>query len=58
MTKDAFDRWCEWVEKPLDSPLTIPALLHDAITRLPPEQQRDRAAVNEAASLLNPDAMR
>jgi hypothetical protein len=25
MAKDAFDRWWEWVEKPADSPLTIPA---------------------------------
>jgi hypothetical protein len=23
--KDAFDLWWEWAEKPLDSPLTIPA---------------------------------
>ena len=28
MAKDAFDRWWEWVEKPADSPLTIPAYLH------------------------------
>ena len=25
MAKDAFDQWWEWVEKPADSPLTIPA---------------------------------
>jgi hypothetical protein len=30
VAKDAFDRWWEWVEKPVDSPLTIPAHLHDA----------------------------
>ena len=34
MAKDAFDRWWEWVEKPADSPLTIPAYLHDAEMRL------------------------
>jgi hypothetical protein len=37
MAKDAFDRWWEWVEKPADSPLTIPADLHDAVMQLPPE---------------------
>jgi hypothetical protein len=35
MAKDAFDRWWEWVEKPVDSPLTIPAYLHDAVMQLP-----------------------
>jgi|HubBroStandDraft_5_1064220.scaffolds.fasta_scaffold06097_6 hypothetical protein len=24
MVKDAFDRWCEWVERPPGSDLTIP----------------------------------
>jgi hypothetical protein len=42
MAKDAFDRWWEWVEKPADSPLTIPAYLHDAVMRLPPEERLNR----------------
>jgi len=29
--KDAFDRWWEWAEKPLDSPLTIPAEMHEPV---------------------------
>jgi hypothetical protein len=36
MTKDAFDRRWEWVEKPADSSLKIPAYLHDAVMQLPP----------------------
>jgi hypothetical protein len=46
--KDAFDRWWEWAEKPLDSMLMIPAELHDAVMALSPEDRRDRAKVNEA----------
>ena len=30
---DAFDRWWQWAQKPLDSPLTIPADIHHAVTR-------------------------
>jgi hypothetical protein len=45
---DDFDRWWQWAEKPLDSPLTIPAELHHAVTRLPPQDRRDRIKVNEA----------
>jgi hypothetical protein len=37
--KDAFDRWWEWVEKPADSALTVPAHFHDAIIKLSPEQR-------------------
>ena len=40
----------EWAEKPLDSLLTIPAELHDAVMSLPPEDRLDRAKVNEAAA--------
>jgi hypothetical protein len=58
MVKDAFDRWREWVEKPTDSALTIPAHFHDAITKLSPEQRRDRTAVNEAVRFADPDAQR
>jgi hypothetical protein len=33
--KDAFDlRWA-WADKPLDSPLTIDAEIHDAVMALP-----------------------
>ncbi len=42
---DAFDRFWEWAEKPLDSPLTIPAELHRAVMELSPEDRRDRAKV-------------
>ena len=47
--KDAFDRWWEWAEKPLDSMLAIPAELHDAVMALSPDERRNRAKVNEAA---------
>ncbi|SPP92669.1 conserved protein of unknown function [Bradyrhizobium vignae] len=40
---DAFDRFWQWAEKPLDSPLTIPAELHRAVMELSPEDRRDRA---------------
>jgi hypothetical protein len=46
----------EWVEKPAESTLTIPAHLHDPVTQLPPEQRRDRRTVNEAIRLADPDA--
>jgi hypothetical protein len=58
MVKDAFDRWWEWVEKPADSTLTVPAHFHEAIMRLPPQQRYDRTAVNEAVRLADPDAQR
>jgi hypothetical protein len=51
MVKDAFDCWLEWAEKPLDSPLTIPAHIHDAVMRLPPKHRFDRAKVNEAVRI-------
>ena len=28
---DAFDRFWQWADKPLESPLTIPAELHEAV---------------------------
>lgn len=46
--KDAFDLWWEWVEKPVDSMLTIDAMIHEAVMALPPDERRDRAKVNEA----------
>ena len=47
---DAFDRFWQWAEKPLESPLTIPAELHHAVTSLPDEDWHDRDKVNEAAA--------
>ncbi len=46
--KDAFDLWWEWADKPVDSPLTIDAAIHEAVMALPPEERRDRVKVNEA----------
>ena len=48
MHKGAFDLWREWVEKPIDSMLTIDAAIRDAIMALPPDERRDRAKVNKA----------
>ena len=39
---DALDRFWEWAEKPLDSPLTIPAELHRAVMELSPEGSGSR----------------
>jgi hypothetical protein len=47
---DAFDRWWQWAEKPLSSPLTIPAEIHEPIMQLAPEDRRDRVKVNEAVA--------
>jgi len=47
---DAFDRFWQWADKPLDSHLTIPAELHRAVMELAPEDRRDRDKVNEAAA--------
>jgi len=47
---DAFDRFWLWANKPLESPLTIPAGLHRAVMELAPEERRDLARVNEAAA--------
>jgi hypothetical protein len=48
VTKDAFDQWWQWADKPLESPLTIPAEIHDAVMTLTPAQRRERDIVNEA----------
>ena len=44
---DAFDRWWQRAQKPLDSPLTIPAHNQHAVTSIPPPDRRDRINVNE-----------
>jgi hypothetical protein len=46
--KDAFDLWWEWAQKPVDSPMTIPADIHYAVMDLSPEDRHDREKVNEA----------
>jgi hypothetical protein len=38
--KDAFDLWWEWAEKPLDSPLTIDAEIHESVMALPPRPRK------------------
>jgi hypothetical protein len=38
-SKDAFESWWQWAEKPDDSPLTM---------ALPPDERRDRDEVNAA----------
>jgi hypothetical protein len=37
---DAFDRFRQWAEKPLDSPLTIPGELHWAVMELAPADRK------------------
>jgi hypothetical protein len=43
--KDAFDLWWSWAIKPLDSPLTIDAAIHDAVMALPPDPRGRRFSV-------------
>jgi hypothetical protein len=45
---NAFDLWWQWAEKPLDSPLTISAEIHNPVMALSEDDRRDRAEVNEA----------
>jgi hypothetical protein len=46
MAKDAFDRWHEWANKPLDSMLTIPPEIHRVVTKLTQDERQD-ATLNE-----------
>jgi hypothetical protein len=39
---DAFDCFWQWTDKPVESPLTLPADLHQAVVELAPEDRRDR----------------
>ena len=51
---DAYDRFWQWAEKPLESPLTLPADLHQAVMEeLAPDDRRDRGKVNQAAALVD-----
>lgn len=47
---DAFDRFWQWANKPLESHLTIPVELYQAVMELAPDDRRDRGAVNQAAA--------
>jgi hypothetical protein len=47
MTKDAFDQWREWANKPVESMLTLPVEIYDAVMMLTDEERNDRALVNE-----------
>jgi hypothetical protein len=48
--KDAFDQWREWVEKPLGSPLMLPAEIYNPVIALSEKDRLDRAKVNEAVA--------
>jgi hypothetical protein len=41
-SKDAFESWWQWAEKPDDSPLTISTAIHEVVMALPPDERRDR----------------
>jgi hypothetical protein len=47
MTKDAFDQWHEWANKPVESMLILPVEIYDAVMMLTDEERNDRALVNE-----------
>ena len=44
--KRRLDQWWEWAEKPLDSHLTIPAKLQEAVTALSESERCNRTRVN------------
>lgn len=47
--KDPFDQWRAWLNKPKDSPLTIPSDIHFVMTELlSREGWNDRETVNAA----------
>ena len=45
---DAFDRWWQWVTKPVSSLETIPVEVYRAVMALPEAARQDRERVNEA----------
>ena len=47
---DAFDRFWQWANKPLDSLLTIPLEIHEPVMRLEPEDRRNCEKVTEAVA--------
>jgi hypothetical protein len=50
---DAYDRFWQWAEKPLESPLTLPVELHQVVMDLGAKDRRDRGKVNEAAARVD-----
>jgi hypothetical protein len=50
-TKDAFDQWQEWANRPADSDLSIPGDLHGAVMALEPDNRSDRKKVNQAVAV-------
>jgi hypothetical protein len=52
VAKDAFDRWWEWVEKPVNGPLTIPAYLHDAVTLSPDNGATGNSSMKRCGLLI------
>ncbi|WP_035725100.1 hypothetical protein [Bradyrhizobium sp. ARR65] len=48
MSKDAFDQYWDWREKPPGSRLTIPAQVYHSVMSLPEKDQADRQKVNDA----------
>jgi hypothetical protein len=45
---DAFDRYWEWVKKPLESRLMLDGRIHNPIMALSEEDRKDRKKVNDA----------
>jgi hypothetical protein len=44
----AFDQWWEWARIPVDSKLTIPTVIHNAVRAFPADDRRDHLNVNDA----------
>ena len=57
MVKEAFDRWWEWVEKPRDNMLTIPATPRGG-NGFAARKTSGPPVVNEAVRLAGPGAQR
>jgi hypothetical protein len=53
---DAFDWFWQWADKPIESPLTIPAELHRTVMALAPDERRDRELNQAVAIVANADA--
>lgn len=47
-TKDAFDLFWEWANKPLDSDLSLSSSIYNPVMGLTEEEREDRAIVNDA----------
>jgi hypothetical protein len=51
VTKDPFDQFWEWANKPPESVLTIPVEIHGPVMVLSEADRRDRDKVNEAVRI-------